>query len=126
MEELNLNLEFEDLDEVVKQHGGTTPFPALCISSEVMCYSIRCNELIEHWDGVAYYLTTDYLILRNGNGSDKAFSLTPHTRYATVQYTTTFPAALKHKGFANGVYKLYKFKDGYAIKKAEPLKRRGQ
>lgn len=117
-EEIELN---EDLELVEKLVGRSVGYPAVTVSnkSNQMYFNKHAWALLPKH--VKWLTTTDYVIALPADEKDRnAFSVRREPECLGAQ--TFFPVALrKEKKIKDGTYKLYKYKDGVAFKRYEPI-----
>jgi hypothetical protein len=110
----------EKMEPVLKYHVECG-FPAVSISAGWLYFNKYCLPLLGQ--AVEWFFTDEYVIgLPAKKGMVNAYAITvPANKNARV---TSLNAAMRNKGIKNGVYKVYKYKDGFAFKRYEPLKER--
>lgn len=122
MEELNINL--GELEEIAKAFRSSKyDFPTISIGTRAIYFNNYCSPLMEGKDAVKWFASTDYIIgIPAKQLENNAFAIREE-RYKNVRvYLAHFPARLKkEKKIQPGCYKLYKYKDGFAFKRYEPL-----
>lgn len=112
MEELELDIE---LEEVVKR--AHSPFPVVYFSGNMRSciFNNAFAVMISSWDYIRFYNSSEHIVMRKGN-SGNGFKLNPLKRRCSM------PASLcALKTVKSGYYRIYKYKDGFAVKKFEPI-----
>lgn len=72
-------------------------------------------------DRIEWFVSSNYVIGIPSKSVTKGYSTFKPNKRASV-CSTAFPSELKNaKKVKNGYYKLYKYKDGFAFKRYEPL-----
>lgn len=112
----------EELEEI-KRSGFVDrfPFPAVTIHGTTIYFNRFCTSLLGQV--VRWYMTGDYVIglpPQKGDATVDVFAIRFHGPGKGAR--TTFPMAMRSgKRVREGAYKVYKYKDGLAFKRHEPL-----
>ena len=120
MEELNISL--DELEEIEKfLRSPKFNFPAITVGKERIYFNRSCAPFLK--DAVKWFASTDYIVGVPAKRSGKnSFAITNKKIGDCLFYSATFPVALKmEKKLQPGCYKLYKYKDGFAFKRYEPI-----
>lgn len=123
MDELNLEFGINDL-EVIERLNNTTafPFPVVHASKEMLIFNSLSEKYLPASAWIKWFASTEYIVGVPASPSERnAFKITyPNKRRRCL--TARFPDAMsKDRGLKEGYYKLYKYKDGIAFKRYEPL-----
>ena len=122
MEELNINL--CELEEITKMFRNSKyDFPTISVGTSTIYFNTYCSPLLEGKGAVKWFASTAYIIgIPVKNLENNAFTIVKQTHKNCGGYLAHFPAKLKQeKKIQPGYYKLYKYKDGFAFKRYEPL-----
>ena len=115
MEELEI---LEEIETVKKMNGFMEKFdyPVVYFNKTFCCFNSKCTFVPRF---IRWGVTTNYIIgLPASKGDKDAYS----ARGKDGAVTAYFPSALKNeKKLKEGWYKLYKYKDGFAFKRYEPI-----
>jgi len=109
--------EDEDLESIHKSKVVTRlGVPCLSVGPCHIHFNRLAKEIIP--DYVLWYITSSYVIgLPAHRRSANAYKVREHNG----GLSTKFPAELKSKMVTKGLYKVYKYKNGFAFKRYEPL-----
>lgn len=123
MDELNLEFGLGDL-EVIERLNNTTvfPFPVVHASKEMLIFNSLAEEHLPASAWIKWFASTEYIVGVPASPSERnAFKIAyPNKKRRCL--TARFPDAMsKDRGLKEGYYKLYKYKDGIAFKRYEPL-----
>ena len=119
-------MEFEDLEiledelEVVEKNFLKLNFPAVHVGKHVMYFNVIAKKVVPEW--IEWHTTPDYIV---GLPTDAKNKNSYHSRLSNRcnGLLTTFPSKLKtEKALQCGVYKIYRYKDGFAFKRYEKIK----
>ena len=118
IEELTTDEELELIDRML--NNIRIPFPAITISSNNIYFNMASSEFIPEY--VKWFSTSTLII---GLPSDKNDKHAFHVKTYKSQRlnSTRYPSLMQDKKIAKGTYKLYKYKDGFAFKRYEPLEK---
>ena len=109
-------LEFEEIEKAVSEY----PFPTITLSSPNLFFNRAAGKYLKDVQFVKFRTSTEYVVIVPTEEKTKtAFKLGTYTNGAKA---IAYPANLKGCKIKRGVYKLYKYKDGFAFKRYEPLK----
>lgn len=124
MEELELNLEGLEFEVIEKLNAFRKfKFPVIYLNSDYMYCNKAAKSLVG--DAVRWYVSTEYVVgLKAPKFSTNAFSV--HWRKDIVARMTMPKQLYKAKKLRDGYYKLYKYKDGFAFKRYEPIDLRSE
>ena len=120
MEELNLEIDLGELEEIEKGFGAYGfDFPVAYFGVEV-CFNKMARQLCG--DAIKWFVSSEYIIgLPAGKNEKNAYRVQKNGFHKNV-YTARFPTVLRtEKKVKPGYYKLYKYKDGFAFKRYEPM-----
>ena len=123
MDELNILYEqLLGMEEVEKNFLAKLNFPCAYFGKKQVSFNTLCSPVIKHMEAIRWYATGEYIIGLPASRSDKnSFYVRRNTR-SKNNYATTFPASLRiTKRIGEGYYKVYKYKDGIAIKRFEAI-----
>ena len=117
-EEIELNDELETVEKLV---GSSVNFPAVTVSARTnqMYFNVFACGLLPKY--IKWATTTDYIIALPAKEKDRhAFATRKEPNGGGLQ--CYFPIVLrKEKKLKGGTYKLYKYRDGVAFKRYEPV-----
>lgn len=117
LEELQLDEELEDIFRC--QTGFRFDFPVISVGGHHMYFNSISSDLIKDVKYVTIQTSPSYVIIRPAARlSTNAFTL---TNTNTSVRAVVIPASLEEKKLKKAVYKLYKYKDGWAFKRYEPI-----
>lgn len=123
MDELNLEFGLDELEVIEKLNNSTMfPFPVVHASKEMLIFNSLSEKYLPSSAWIKWFASTDYIIGIPAKQSDRnAFKIAyPNKKRRCL--TARFPDAMsKDRGLKEGYYKLYKYKDGIAFKRYEPL-----
>lgn len=110
----------EELETVARQQGAPVDFPAITIMGKQMYINVPFSQLIPNVKYIEFRVSSSYVImLPQDHASSTAYKVSTCTKgYGKAVY---IPAPLKEKRIKRGVYKVYKYKEGWAIKRYEPV-----
>ena len=108
---------FEDIEFRLSKY----PFPALYFGESNIYFNRKTTDIFRP-ERVKFRLSPEYLIILPAeNGEENTFSVWDSTS-RTDTIVSTLPANLKHRrALKRGTYKCYRYKNGLAIKRYEPL-----
>ena len=108
---------FEDIEFKLSKYS----FPALYFGETNIYFNRKTTEIFRP-ERIKFRLSTEYLIvLPAENGEENSFSIWSSSS-RTDTLVSTLPANLKHRrALKRGTYKCYRYKNGLAIKRYEPL-----
>lgn len=121
MEELCIDFNLEDL-ELIKKLGSVNnyQFPAVFVGESGIWFNYFASPIVPNL--IKWFSTGEYIIgLPGGEGERDCFKTHYVDKAKCSCKATTFPADMKSKKIKKGYYKVYKFKDGFAFKRYEPL-----
>ena len=112
---------FEDVEFRICKY----PFPALYYGESNIYFNRKTTDIFRP-KKIKFRLSTEYLIvLPAENDEQNAFSVWDSTN-KTDTLVSTLPASLKNRrALKRGTYKCYRYKNGLAIKRYEPLEVKG-
>lgn len=114
-----LNLDGEELEIIGKAFGASRyEYPVVTFCENLAYFNKPALDIVPEFVELA--VTPEYVI---GRKSEKGNKNAYKTRVVHgVCKLMTFPAKLKReKKFKPGTYKLYKCRDGFALKRYEPM-----
>ena len=123
MEELNLEFGLNDLEVIERLNNQTVfPFPVVHASKSMLIFNSLAEEHLPTSAWIKWFASTEYIVGMPAKPSERnAFKIA----YPTARrhcLTARFPDAMaKDRGLKEGYYKLFKYKDGIAFKRYEPL-----
>lgn len=116
LEELKLDEQLEDIERAGRRYG----FPTVTINESHMFFNLPFAELLRELDYIRISSSPNYIVFQPAKTvSPTSFKLGRPRNYPGR--TCVIPVALREKKLRKGVYKIYKFNDGWAIKRYEPL-----
>lgn len=118
IEEIELD---EELELIEKTFGRKVDFPAVTLTqkSAQMYFNVYARDLVP--DHINWSTTTNYVVGLPTNATDKdAFHARKSWKGNGVVCFCPV-ALLKEKKVKEGTYKVYKYKNGFAFKRYEPL-----
>lgn len=121
MEELRIDFSPDDLEEIEKMYGSKFPFPVVHFGDSAL-FNRETSKAGLIGDAVKWFTTPEYVIgLPAKPNTANAFAVWRAGRNKNCALAK-IPAALsREKKVASGYYKLYKYKNGFAFKRYEPL-----
>ena len=123
MDELKLtSKQLHEMEEVEKKFLARIDFPCAYFGKQQISFNTLCSPVIEHMEAIRRYATGEYIIGLPASRSDKnSFYVRQNTR-SKNNYSTTVPASLRiTKRIGEGYFRVYKYKDGIAIKRFEAI-----
>ena len=115
LEELVLDEELEDIERIHSRYN----FPVVTLSETHMFFNYLFANLANDIEYISFSSSPSYIVLRPAKTvSPTSFRL---TRPNYIGRNCIIPAALREKKISKGTYKIYKFNDGWAFKRYEPL-----
>lgn len=118
VEDLSTEEEFEEVCRGAHKY----PFPAINVDERFFTFNEASWPLVKEYKAVRYYLSKNLVAMmpcRKGSVNSFVFK---------IKSGMTIPTALQEYKIRPGWYKLYRYKDGVAFKRYEPieLKQRGK
>ena len=115
MEELQLDFGDDELESVEKYKYG---FPTVHVMPDCIYFNSCASPYVPK--AIRWFSTAEYIIGLPANAEKGSFKVSncPSTKDTK---RTSFPVSLREKRVRCGVYKLYKYKDGVAFKRYEPI-----
>ena len=123
MDELKLtSKQLHEMEEVELKFLARIDFPFAYFGKQQISFNTLCSPVIEHMEAIRWYATGEYIIGLPASRSDKnSFYVRQNTR-SKNNYSTTVPASLRiTKRIGEGYFRVYKYKDGIAIKRFEAI-----
>lgn len=116
LEEINIDgIEFDDVERETHKY----PFPVISITGKIVYCNPAFSALLDGFSYFQFKTSPEYLLIKAGRGqSDNSFKL----RKQGASVATTLPANLAEKKIRPGVYKIYKAKDWFAIRRYDPIR----
>ena len=122
-EELSIDFGPEELELIKKlSHVGKFQFPVVLVGETAIGFNRFASALVP--DTVKWFCSGEYIIGLPGNGNDPDCFRAHFINSKNGCRSTSFPAAMREKKVKKGYYKVYKFRDGFAFKRYEPLEER--
>ena len=119
----------EELDEIEKQCGyaGKYSFPVVCVVSlnnktnKALYFNAASNQIVPR--AIKWSVSSNYVVGLPTTEDDKNGYLTRHYRHHnTGGIVAHLPSKLANeKKLKTGLYRLYKYKDGFAFKRYERI-----
>lgn len=118
MDELDIEFNEAELD-LIKNGLVKLDFPAIYVGESVICFNREATRYVP--DYIYWYSSSEYIIGIPANKKNKySFKVRSDSRSAAKR--ACFPVRMKkEKRVKSGYYKLYKYKNGIAFKRYEPL-----
>ena len=117
LEELFLTDE-EELEEVKKYLSFYMDIPVVSVGHRIYFNVAAAPYIPEH---IKWYTTSSLIVgLPASEHDHSAFTVNTHNS----GMSSSIPAAMREKKLQKGIYQLYKYKNGFAIKRYEPLELR--
>lgn len=113
--------ELDDL-ELIERVGFSTQldFPAVCIGKSQIYFNVKATPFLRTWKRVRVYITPEYIVFLPASELDKeAFKIFVGGDKTGMRVGK--PVALTARHPQTGTYKLLKYKDGFAVKRYEPI-----
>ena len=124
MEELSLEFSLDELEEIQKLASFSHfDFPAIYFSS-IVFFNKASKPFVKEIEAIKWFVTSEYVIfLPAKRGERNSFLITTCGRNSGEKYyIARFPSVLRdEKKLKCGVYKLMKYKNGFAFKRYEPI-----
>ena len=114
----------EDLDEVKKAIACEQfQFPVISIRGRSMYFNRPARELLENAGAKAlrYYTSTNYVIIEPQTTKSFGAFAAPNWKNTNGASVTLPSVLVNEKKIRAGYYKLYRYKDGFAFKRYEPI-----
>ena len=122
-----IDLESDELEEV-ENRLVKFDYPVVTITRghSYFFFNAASKQLFEQFNRVKFFTTPQYIIFSDAKGEIKntfAFKKQKNKKRSSAYtwYVVSYPAALKEKKLKPGYYKLYKCKQGFALKRYEPM-----
>lgn len=121
IEEIQIDEEIEEIERQLFK----VPFPAvtLCGKNNSIYFNIPGGEFCPEY--IKWGVTTEYVIGLPGDSHDPKAYRARRPSYRGEQHggmQAKFPARLQmEKKVKSGIYRLYKYKNGFAFKRYEPI-----
>lgn len=107
------------VEEIEKKLSHISEFPCVCIN-RTMYFNTLAGSVVPKY--VKWLVTTNLLIGLPTDEKDKNGFKTRFSSRARKAVITAFPADMRDRRMIKkGFYKVYKYKDGFAIKRYEPI-----
>lgn len=121
MEELNIDFNLEELELIKKlAHMEKFPYPVALVGETAIGFNRYASPIVPK--AIKWFCTGEYIIGLPGDKGDRDSFLSHFVdRTRSACKSTAFPADMKAKKVKKGYYKVYKFKNGFAFKRYEPL-----
>ena len=118
LEELELD-DSEELEELLKlTHSYWELFPCITVSDHTLYFNRMSNAIVPK--RLKWFATSELIIGLPASEVDvNSFAVKNYA--GTSGKATRFPSFMQQKKIKRGVYKLYKYKDGFAFKRYEPI-----
>lgn len=124
MDELSIEFGLDDLEVIEKLCNKTLfPYPVVHASKDFLMFNTLSAEYLPSNLWIKWFVSSEYIIGLPASALDKdAFKMSKTHGGKSKGYTARFPLAMsKERGVREGFYKLYKYKDGIAFKRYEPI-----
>lgn len=109
--------ESEELELLKKNAAFYSDTPVVSLGKSQMYFNVAAKPFIPR--GVKWYATTSLIIgLPADETQSSVFKI---NLTGQVGASSIIPATMRQKKLKPGVYQLYKYKNGFAIKRYEPL-----
>lgn len=109
----------EEEFEEISRFNNLYPYPVVYIGNTYLSFNIASHPVIDRFKAVRYYVSTNLVAMLPCNkGAVNSFAI-------NVRKPLAIPVQLKEKKIRPGWYKLYRYKDGVAIKRYDPIKLKG-
>lgn len=125
IEELGIEIE-EDFDSIEKAFGvNVLPYPACTLGESRIYFNRAAMDYMPSTEEISYFISPNWVVIKAGCGKQKnRWKL--YDRKDKKCFLAQFPVALRReKGVKPGCYKLYKYKNGLAFNRYEPIKPNG-
>lgn len=123
---MNNNFEIEELQmlddealEIIEKGGFTTlPFPAVVVTKHTIYFNRHASSIVPQY--IEWATTTNYIIgMPTSESNANAYKIKHYGRGCSA----AFPATLRNeKKLQTGVFKIYKYKNGFAFSRYEQVK----
>ena len=111
----------EEFEEIIFNRLSKYPYPVLQFGTQYIYFNAPCTNIFDPTH-VKFQLSSEYLVILPSNGSERNAYVFQHPKNFKESRRVTFPASIKgRKAVKCGWYKCYRYKDGLAIKRYEPL-----
>lgn len=123
MDELNLEFSLDDL-EIIERLNNTIafPFPVVRASKQMLIFNSLSKKYLPASAWIKWFASTEYIVGVPASPSERnAFKVSYHNQSKHCACSRLPQAMSKDRGLKEGYYKLYKYKDGIAFKRYEPL-----
>ena len=116
-----ITLDDSELLDIIPCANRKYSFPVITVTEHNLYYNSRC-ELLMNYDRIKFQLASNYLIIMPAALTDKkSFSLWKPYNGCGGLISTMPTDLLCRKAIKPGVYRVYKYKNGIAIKRYDPL-----
>ena len=123
IEEL-FDIDTDELEEIVKANLSKYDYPVVHLSCSVM-FNRHCASILEGMEAVKFFVSPQYVVAlpaKTGDRNSYAIRYPGRNSGNSRSISTTFPAQLRYeKKLQTGYYRLYKYKNGFAFKRYEPI-----
>lgn len=102
--------------EALSKEKHSFQFPIVSVNKENIYFNSYAKELVPRY--VNWFATPEYIIGLPANEDDNNAYKASHHKDSAI---TAIPYRLKQKKLRSGKYAVYKYKDGFAFKRYEPL-----
>ena len=124
MEEL-FDIDLGDLEEIIKQKLAQYDYPVIHFSTSGVLFNKPCNAFLQGIETIKWFVSSEYIVALPANAGERnAYSLhqTGSKKHGNRSSAASFPAQLRNeKKLHMGYYRLYKYKNGFAFKRYEPI-----
>lgn len=114
-----LEIDESELELILKQQNCKYDFPVVCISTTNAFFNGYAKDIVPPY--IHWFTTSEYVVGLPAKTNEKnAYK----TRKVWNEIVAHLPQNLRnHKKLANGHYKVYKYKDGFAFKRYEQIEK---
>ena len=121
MKEITLDETFQVVP--IGKRGERYKFPAVCVDPEYkrLYFNPFAAPILDKWTGYKFLTSTSIIAIVPANIADPEGASMTHCK--RTRRTLNLPVGLAGKMIAPGWYRLYKYRDGVAFKRYEPLGR---
>lgn len=116
----SLELDGLDFDEIERGlNASKYSFPTITVGEQTLYFNTAFAKYLKGAKYVNFRISTEYIVIHESEEKSKySFRL---GKFGNGAFGCIHPSNMKEKKIKRGVYKIYRFKDGFAFKRYEPL-----
>lgn len=111
----------EEFEEVIFNRLSKYSYPVLQFGKHCIYYNSACSKIFNPTH-IKFKLSPEYLVILPAKANEQNAFVLHHINGSGKAERSTYPANIRNrKAIKYGWYKCYRYKDGLAIKRYEPL-----